>query len=87
VEEAEAAACIEGLWLAHRHTGERFILETDCAGVAVTINSTEESRSNCRYLYQEARQLKTSVQECKRAYVMRTGNYVAQGLARLATEV
>ena len=58
VEEAKAVACIKGIRLAHLHTKEHFIVETDCAGVAVTIKSTEENRSNCWYLYQEYRQLR-----------------------------
>ena len=53
-EEAEAAACREGITLAARWPETHMVLETDCAVVAAKLKNTDQDRSVVWSLVREA---------------------------------
>ena len=83
-EEAEAAACREGITLAAQWPKTHMVLETDCAVVAAKLKNTDQDRSVGWSLVREAQIAMEELSSLDIVKIGRSQNNVAHELAHFA---
>jgi ribonuclease HI len=82
-EEIEALACLEGARLAVQYTGDKVIIESDCATVIAATLKPGKNRSQLAFIMEELKHASSVLAEVRYIAVRREQNVVAHELARL----
>jgi ribonuclease HI len=80
--EAELAACMEGLELAHQWTTLPIILETDCAEAVAMLSSPGSNASPLAYRIRETKDLINEIRDVKLVKISRDQNRVSHELTK-----
>ena len=83
-EEAEARAALFGLHLLAETQAPKAIVELDSSTVVAALHSHGQDRSSIWSTVEEAKKLLSRIMEVKIVHMLREGNRVADGLAKLA---
>jgi ribonuclease HI len=83
-EQAEAEACLEGLWLAAEWVRQPAWVESDCLNLINDIHQTNSSRSGLLGVLAEIKAVKNILPECHFKHIKRCANEVAHRLAQEA---